>query len=193
MSSLEALEGHLERSHIGPTKRCAATPGWPSRIGTEPPRSSASALDEAIEAYRRATAIDDQDAGAWLALGRLLEKRQRWAEAANAYDRALAANPTRADAAMLAGLIYQRRLGDPARAVDLYRTVLRLVPTHYGAHYQIATALLAAGEATAARAAWRTFVPLAEAHGDRKSLDSAPPELAEESRTGEESKGRGVE
>ena len=45
--------------------------------------------------------------------------------------------------------------GDPSRAVELYRTVLRLVPSHYGAHYQLAVALLACGREPEARAAWR--------------------------------------
>jgi Flp pilus assembly protein TadD len=68
-------------------------------------------------------------------------------------------------------------LGDPARAVEHYRTVLRLMPTHYGAHYQLAVALLAAGRETEARAAWLAFVPLAERADDRAALDQAPPAL----------------
>ena len=68
-------------------------------------------------------------------------------------------------------------LGDPSRAADLYRTVLRLVPSHYGAQYQLAVALLASGREREARAAWRAFVPMAEAIGDRASIDGAPERL----------------
>jgi tetratricopeptide (TPR) repeat protein len=108
------------------------------------------------------------------AAGRLLERQGRFAEAAAGYDRALAADPTDAEAAMAAGLIRHDHLDDPARAVEDYRTVLRLVPTHYGAHYQLAVALLAAGREAEARAAWLAFVPLAERAGDRATLDHAP-------------------
>ena len=111
------------------------------------------------------------------AAGLLLERQGRFAEAAATYERVLADNPADADAAMAAGLLDQYRLGAPLRAVEHYRTVLRLEPTHYGAHYQLAVALLAAGQEAEARAAWLAFVPLAERAGDRATLDGAPPAL----------------
>lgn len=134
-------------------------------------------LGEASDAYQRATTIDTQMTNAWFAQGVLREQRGDWAGAADAFDLALVANPTNADAAMRAGLIYHHRLANPARAIDHYRTVLRLVPTHYGAHFQIATALLDANRLSEARAAWREFVPLAQAIGDKASLDAAPTAL----------------
>ncbi|HKA29367.1 MAG TPA: tetratricopeptide repeat protein [Candidatus Binatia bacterium] len=108
---------------------------------------------------------------------RFLERQGRFAEAAATCERVLASDPANADAAMAAGLLDQYHLGDPARAVEQYRTVLRLVPTHYGAHYQLAVALLAAGREAEARAAWFEFVPLAERAGDRETLDRAPAAL----------------
>ena len=134
-------------------------------------------IDDAIAALARATALDDRDARAWQAEGRLLERRERWREAAAAYDHALAVDPTRVDAAMPAGLLYHYRLQDPLRAVDRYAIVLRLVPAHYGAHYQLAMALLAAGRVPEAQTAWAAFVPMAEAHHDQASLAAAPPGL----------------
>src|SRR5437867_295302 len=133
--------------------------------------------EEALAAYRRTTTIDAEQADAWAAQGRLLERQGAWAEAARAYERAVAANPTLSEPAMLAALLHQYRLRDPARAVELYRTVLRLVPSHYGAHYQLAVALLASGREPEARAAWRAFVPMAEAIGDRASIEGAPEQL----------------
>lgn len=132
---------------------------------------------DALAAYQRVTAIDTQHTDAWLAQGRLLERVPRWAEAAAAYEHARTTDPTRAEAAMLAGLVYHHQLGEPARAVEHYRTVLTLDPNHYGAHYQVAMALLASGRMDDARAAWRAFVPLAERIGDRASLARAPAEL----------------
>lgn len=136
-------------------------------------------IDQAVAAYAQATALDPQYSEAWFAQGRLLERRERWREAAEAFDHTFAANPLHADSAMAAGLVYHRRLGAPATAVERYRDVLRLNPSHYGAHYQLATALLAAGREAEARAAWRDFVPLAEALGDRESLENAPARLRE--------------
>ena len=130
--------------------------------------------DEALAEYGQATSIDDQHADSWVGQGRLLEEQGTWAEAAAVYDRALTVNPADADAAMLAGLVYHHHLGQSARAVERYQTVLQLEPHHYGAHYQIALALLASGRTADARAAWREFVGLAAAIGDRESIDGAP-------------------
>jgi Flp pilus assembly protein TadD len=134
-------------------------------------------VDEALAEYRETTRIDAVHSGAWLAQGRILEARGDWNAALDAYERALAADPTSADAAMRAGLVRQYRLGDNATAVERYRTVLQIDPDHYGAHYQLAVALLRAGRADEARAAWARFVPLAQQIGDRASLDGAPAEL----------------
>lgn len=132
---------------------------------------------DAIAAYRRATAIDGQHADAWLAQGRLLEAQRDWSNAALAYDHALAANPTSVAAAMGAGLLYQHRLGKSAEAVERFRAALRLDPDHYGAHYQLAVALLATGDRDGAVATWREFVAMAAAIGDRKSIAGAPAAL----------------
>jgi tetratricopeptide (TPR) repeat protein len=133
--------------------------------------------DEALAAYHETTAIDPQHAEAWLAQGRHLERRETWAEAAAAYESALRANPTHVEAAMLAGLLHHYRLAEPARAVEFYRTVLHLAPTHYGAHYQLAMALLADRQEAEARAAWRVFEALADGLGDRKTIEGAPEAL----------------
>jgi len=133
--------------------------------------------DEALAEYRETTRIDAAHAGAWLAQGKLLEGRGEWADAADAYDRALAADPTSTEAAMRAGLVRHYRLGDSATAVERYRTVLALDPAHYGAHYQLAVALLGAGRKDQALAAWASFAPMARALGDQRSIDGAPAEL----------------
>src|SRR5262249_53280237 len=130
--------------------------------------------DDALAAYRAVTALDAVNADAWRGTARLLEQRADWAAAAAAWDRALAADPTSVDAAMHAGLLYAWRLGDPSTAVERFDAVLALSPEHYGAHYQVAVALLAAGHTDEARAAWRAFVPMAQAISDTKSIAGAP-------------------
>src|SRR3989442_931288 len=89
-------------------------------------------------------------------------RRGVWDAAFAAYEGAFAANPTAAEAAMLAGLVQHYQLRNPAGAVEWYRRVLRAVPTHYGAHYQLAIALLASGQERDARIAWDAFEPLAK-------------------------------
>lgn len=133
--------------------------------------------DEALAEFRATTGVDSQFTDAWLAQGRLLEARNAWGDAAVAYDRAFASNPTHYEAAMLAGLVYHYRLGDLATATARYRTVLDVLPTHYGAHYQLAVALAAGGDLDEARGVWREFVRLATAIGDRASVDNAPAAL----------------
>jgi tetratricopeptide (TPR) repeat protein len=130
--------------------------------------------DDALAAYHAVTALDAVNADAWRGTARLLEQRADWSAAADAWDRAFAADPTSADAAMDAGLLYAWRLGQPATAVERFRAVLALSPEHYGAHYQVAVALLGAGRTDEARAAWRAFVPMAQAIGDTASIAGAP-------------------
>jgi tetratricopeptide (TPR) repeat protein len=133
--------------------------------------------DDALVAFRRATATDEHYAAAWFEQARLLEERGEWAAAAAAFDASFAADPTTAEAAMRAGLLYRFRMADPTRAIARFESVLAVDPRHYGAHYQLATARLASGDTAGARRAWAAFVPLAEAIGDRASLDGAPEAL----------------
>ena len=134
--------------------------------------------DKALAAYRKTTELDPRHAGAWFAQGDLLQKEERWRPAVHAYEQAFAVDPTFLKAAMRAALLYDRRLSDPQRAVELYRRMLERSPRHYGASYQLALALWRAGRKQEARAAWRKFAVLAKAAGDGKSLASAPPGLS---------------
>jgi tetratricopeptide (TPR) repeat protein len=178
LSALEAREGKLRESlrWADDGVRCN-----PTLSLTHYYRASAlerlKRTSTALEAYRQVTTLDPLHADAWFAQGRLLEDQRRYADAAAAFDRALAANPQSSDAAMRAGLLLHHHLGNPAAAVERYRVVLALSPRHYGAHYQIATALLAGGRVDDAKAAWALFVAMAEAIGDRASLEGAPAAL----------------
>jgi tetratricopeptide (TPR) repeat protein len=114
---------------------------------------------------------------ALVADGQRLEAAGDVAGALAAYEAARTADPRNVEASMLAGLVYHYQLDDPARAVACYRAVLAERPDHYGAHYHLATALLADGRTAEARAAWASFARLAEAIGDRATIASAPPPL----------------
>lgn len=76
---------------------------------------------------------------------------------------------------------------DPAKAVARFREVLSTDPNHYGATYQLATALEQAHDLPAARATWAKMLTLAEASRDEATtahartrvaaLEPAPPPI----------------
>ena len=178
LSALAAREDDAAASLRWADDAVRCNPGLAlARVGRAEALERLGRLDEALAEYREATRLDAVHAGAWLAQGRLLESRGEWAAAAAAYDAAAAADPMSTEAPMRAGLLYSYRLGNGATAVERYRAVLALDPAHYGAHYQLAVALLAAGRRDEALAAWSRFTPLALAIGDEASVESAPAEL----------------
>lgn len=77
------------------------------------------------------------------------------------------------DAMMQAGLdaLYNRH--DPADAVARFRAVLERNPTHYGATFQLAAALDAAGKHDEARPVWEKMVRMAEAVQDTENAERA--------------------
>ena len=79
---------------------------------------------------------------------------------------------------MQAGLdaLYQAR--DPARAVGLFRQVLALDPEHYGATYQLAAALDAAGRTDEARGLWPVVLDRAKRLGDEKTAQDVSARIA---------------
>lgn len=178
LSALEARVGDLDASLRWADEAVRCNPGFAL---THHYRGSAlerlGRYGEALTEYRAVTAIDAQHTNAWFAQAKVLERDASWQEAADAYDRAVLSNPLYAEAAMLAALLYHYQLGKPEVAVERYRRVIALDPKHYGAHYQLAKALLASGHADEAREAWKAFVPLAVEIGDQATLASAPEAL----------------
>jgi predicted Zn-dependent protease len=178
LSALEARVRDLDASLRWADEAVGCNPGFAlthhyrgsalERLGRYP---------EALAEYRAVTAIDAQHTNAWFAQAKILERDGKWQEAADAYDRAVLANPLYTDAAMLAALLYHYQLGKPDIAVERYRSVMKVAPKHYGAHYQLAKALLASGHQDEARQAWKAFVPLAVEIGDQATLASAPEPL----------------
>ena len=74
---------------------------------------------------------------------------------------------------MQAGLdaLYKRH--EPAEAIEQFRKVLEHNPTHYGATFQLATALDAAGKGAEARPLWEKMLQMAEASKDIETADKA--------------------
>src|SRR5882672_6072186 len=79
---------------------------------------------------------------------------------------------------MQAGLdaLYVRH--DAEAAAGEFRKVLERNPTHYGATFQLAAALEAAGRRDEARPWWEKMLALAESHQDEKTLSAVREHLA---------------
>ena len=150
-------------------------------------------LDAALGAANEAVRLRPDHDRTHFYLGRALEKLGRRGEALAAYEHALALNPRDTEAAeaaaqlarlaedendMGAGLYALRTLKDPEGAAARFRHVLARTPTHYGATYQLATALDLAGHPDEARPLWEKMLAMAEASHDEPVAEVARTRLA---------------
>lgn len=87
-------------------------------------------------------------------------------------------DPLSEGAMMRAGLDLLYAQHDPADAAAEFRKVLALNPTHYGATYQLATALDRAGQAREARPLWETVLKMAAGYNDAETTAAAEARLA---------------
>jgi cytochrome c-type biogenesis protein CcmH/NrfG len=69
---------------------------------------------------------------------------------------------------------------DPNTATTLFQKVLERNPTHYGATYQLATALDRAGKPAEARPLWEKVLQMAEGNNDKQTADTARARLGGE-------------
>jgi Flp pilus assembly protein TadD len=86
----------------------------------------------------------------------------------------LAAPDTASQAALMAKgvhLLYERN--DPAGAIPEFRAVLQRNPEHYGATYQLATALDRSGGAAEAATIWVRVLEMAERYADEQTATTA--------------------
>lgn len=114
---------------------------------------------EAVEAYRRVTALDPGDAAAWNNLGLLHHRMGEYLEARGHYERAVAADPACAEAVYNLGAL-QDDLGDLKAAVFWYRRALEVRPDYADAHFNLASALERLGQLEGARRHWGRYVEL---------------------------------
>lgn len=115
--------------------------------------------DEAVEAYRRVTALDPGHAAAWNNLGLLAHRMGEYAEARDLYERAFAADPACVEAAYNLGALHDD-LGDPKAAVFWYRRALEVRLDYADAHFNLASALERLGQVEDARRHWRRYLEL---------------------------------
>lgn len=86
--------------------------------------------------------------------------------------------PDSASVLMERGLAQLYQTNDPVSAQGVFRDVIRLNPTHYGAHYQLAVALDRGGKPAQARTAWEEMRKLADAIRDTATLNTVNRRLA---------------
>jgi Flp pilus assembly protein TadD len=70
------------------------------------------------------------------------------------------------------------RASDANTAATVFRKVLARNPTHYGATFQLATALDRLGKPAEARPLWEKVLQMAEGYHDQKTADAARARLA---------------
>ena len=87
-----------------------------------------------------------------------------------------AADPTAAR--MKEGLAFLYERNDPYAAEAAFREVLRVNPTHYGAHFQLARATDQEGKPAEARPMWQEVLKSAEAINDTATMSTARARLA---------------
>ncbi len=147
----------------------------------------------AVQHFREALQLHPGHYGATFQLARALDRAGRKDEAQQQWQRVLQmaeqardqplvemarARLAQADP-MTLGLdaLYTKR--DPAAAAARFREVLAQNPEHYGATFQLATALDQAGDLRAAQPVWQKMLAMAEATQDGKTADTARARLAE--------------
>ena len=125
-------------------------------------------LAEAEAVLRRAIRV--RDATAEYNLANVLDRMDRWDEAREHYDRAIAINPYHARAMNNLGIGFSRR-GDPLRALPLYRRAIEVAPNVVDSYTNLSAALGALGRfpgaLEATDAAIRLDPAAADAHSNR--------------------------
>lgn len=159
---------------------------------------AAADASDAVAHFRKALALNPSHYGATYQLARALDRAGKRDEARQQWERVLRLAEQAGDQPlvetartrlgtpaaapgdpMTAGLdaLYKRH--DPATAAARFREVLAQSPEHYGATFQLATALDQAGDARASRPVWERMLKLAEAIRDEKTAEAARARLAE--------------
>lgn len=88
---------------------------------------------EEIKQLESIAKASPKNANAWIALGNALMDTQRFAEAADAYGKALALDPNNVDVRVDRGTCL-RGIGQPEKAIEEYRTAMKINPRHPNAH-----------------------------------------------------------
>lgn len=154
----------------------------------------------AAESFRRVLELNPTHYGATFQLARALDASGRPGEARRYWEQAEVMAEKYADRATLEAartrLAQQDAINDEGlmrmglnalqqrnagAAAEYFRQVLEHTPTHYGATYQLAAALDAAGKSNEALPVWRKVLHMAEGYGDTATASTARSRLSRQS------------
>jgi tetratricopeptide (TPR) repeat protein len=116
-------------------------------------------IEQAMDAYKVALALDPGFAAAMVNLGTLYFTARHLEQAEKFYRRAVEANPDYPLAHFNLGNLYDER-GDRARALDHYLMALKLDGNYADAHYNLALLHQGRGDLLNAMRHWKTYVRL---------------------------------
>jgi tetratricopeptide (TPR) repeat protein len=150
---------------------------------------------EAAALFQQVLNLNPAHYGATFQLANALERSGRSEEAFPVWERTLGmadktndkptADTARQYVLMHQGLALVNKEYDPEQACPLFQKVLELNPEHYGAAFQLATALDLAGRPTEARPVWEKVLAMASKIQDTKTAAAAKERLAKLDAVGE--------
>jgi tetratricopeptide (TPR) repeat protein len=116
-------------------------------------------LDDIIDAYQRALALDPNSAGAQVNLGTVYYHLHQWDQAEKCYQLALGVDPQYALAHFNLGNLFDEK-GDRRRAMSHYQEALGINPSYADAHYNLALLCQTQGELLKAVRHWKAYLKL---------------------------------
>jgi TPR repeat protein len=132
----------------------AGAPGDPAGMGGLPPGHPPINIDSTVKALEEQAAQNPKDPQPPLMLANALYDHQRFQEAAEWYEKALALDPKNVNARTDLGTVYFS-LGRPQDALAAYRQSLKIDPNHQPTIFNtIIVNLEGTHDVAAARAAW---------------------------------------
>ncbi|WP_099206931.1 tetratricopeptide repeat protein [Xanthomonas citri] len=139
------------------------TPGAMTQPATR--LSTPRSLDEAIAQLRAALVSNPEQAEGWVLLGRSLSSQQKFAEARDAFARAVALRPDEAD--VLVAAAQARMLADDSgrpdpEAMRLLQHALAVQPDHQRARWFLGVVQRQAGEPDKASATWEPLLSVVD-------------------------------
>lgn len=115
--------------------------------------------EEIIAAYRKATELDPNSAGALVNLGTVFFNGHAWADAEQQYRKALEIDPAYPLAHFNLANLYDEQ-GDTELALHHYREALKLHPNYADAHYNVALLYQGTRDTLSALRHWRAYLRL---------------------------------
>jgi tetratricopeptide (TPR) repeat protein len=116
-------------------------------------------VEEAIEAYEKAIALDPSSAGALVNIGTIYFHQRAWDQAEQYYRQALEADPQYSLAHFNLGNLFDEK-NDRSQALLHYMMAIRLNPGYSDAHYNLALLYQGSGQALRAVRHWKAYLKL---------------------------------